>query len=130
MVPFDRDGCDEHVGEVFCARGAPVLLLFLAGVASAAEVDVEEDCVVLGIQIKVGQRQGGALEWIEGNGSAERLGGVLASPDFTVLVADGSDDCERPGGGGAGISVRMREDGRGGLIGPTMASNRGLNAGD
>ena len=35
---------------------------------------------------------------------AERLGGVLASPDFTVLVADGSDDCERPGGGGAGIS--------------------------
>ena len=112
-VPFDRDGCDEHVGEVFCARGAPVLLLFLAGVASAAEVDVEEACVVLGIQIKIGQRQGGAFEWIEGNGSAERLGGVLASPDFTVLVAEGDDDCERPGGSGAGISGERGAAGRG-----------------
>ena len=80
MVPFAREGCDEHAGEVFCARGAAVLLRFLAGVASVAEVDVEEDCVVLGIQKKVGQRQGDAREGIEGDGSAERLGVRRTSP--------------------------------------------------
>ena len=53
-----------------------------------------------------------------------------SSPDFTVSASDGGDDCEQPGGCGAGISGGMREEGRGGLIGPTMASNRGLNAGD
>ena len=47
---------------------------------SAAEFDVEEDSVVLGIQKKVGQRQGDAREGIEGDGSAERLGVHRTSP--------------------------------------------------
>ena len=41
MVPFDRGGRGEHVGEVIYVGDAP-FLLFLAGVTPAVEVVVEE----------------------------------------------------------------------------------------
>ena len=56
------------MGEVVCARGVPVLLLFLAGVASEVDVDVEEEPIALQHKMKRGRvREVRKLEW-------ERLG--------------------------------------------------------
>ena len=75
MVPFEGGGCEGHVGEGVCVRGAPVPFLFLVGLASEVEVDVEEELVTLLHKTKRGRvREVRRLEW-KRLGAKDRGGG-------------------------------------------------------